>query len=124
MGGPKPYPGRRLLTATLATASAVLFAGPALTFLRAGTSIDPIHPHRASTLLTTGFYQHSRNPIYVADVLAVAAHAAWLGRPIGWLGVPALVAALSPQIRAEEAVLRQKFGQAYDDYLARVRRWL
>ena len=93
-------------------------------FYRARTTFDPIAPHRASALVSTGVFAVSRNPIYIADALLLAAHAAWLGRPWALLGIPALAAVLQPQIRAEETALTERFGSEYASYVARVPRWV
>jgi protein-S-isoprenylcysteine O-methyltransferase Ste14 len=123
-GGPRDYPGRRVLTAGLAVAGVGLMGTGAWQFRRARTTIDPRSPHRASTLVSTGVFGASRNPIYIADCLLLAAHAAWLGRPWALLGIPALVAVLHPQIRAEEEALTERFGSEYASYVARVPRWI
>ena len=122
--GRHDYPGRRALSATLGVASATVLVTAIWQFYRARTTFDPISPHRASALVTTGLYSHSRNPIYIADALALAAHAAWLGQPLALLGVPALVAVLQPQIVAEEAALRDRFGREYMSYADHVPRWV
>ncbi len=123
-GGPRDYPGRRPLTLGLAVAGVGLMGTGAWQFWRARTTIDPRVPHEASTLVSTGVFGVSRNPIYIADALLLAAHAAWLGRAWALLGIPALVAALHPQIRAEEAALTRRFGSEYEAYVARVPRWI
>lgn len=123
-GGPRDYPGRRALTATLGIAGVGVMATAVRQFWRARTTFDPVAPHRASSLVTTGLYSRSRNPIYIADALVLAAHAAWLGRPLALLGIPALVGALHPQIRAEETALQERFGPAYEAYVARIPRWV
>jgi len=122
--GRHDYPGRRALTATLGIAGAGVMATAVWQFWQARTTIDPLAPHTTSSLVTTGLYSRSRNPIYIADVLVLASHAAWLGRPVALLGIPALVAALHPQIRAEETALQERFGREYDAYVARVPRWV
>ncbi len=93
-------------------------------FTRARTTFDPVNPSRASALVTTGLFGVSRNPIYIADALLLTAHAAWLGRPIALLGIPALAAVLQPQIAAEEKALRERFGAEYEAYVAKVPRWV
>lgn len=123
-GGPRDYPGRRALTATLGAAGAGLMATSIWQFYRARTTFDPIAPHRASALISTGLYSRSRNPIYIADALLLAAHAAWLGRPLALAGIPALIAALQPQIVAEEKALTERFGSEYASYVANVPRWV
>jgi protein-S-isoprenylcysteine O-methyltransferase Ste14 len=123
-GGPRPYPGRRALTVGLWAGAAALYGAVAWEFSKANTTIDPRAPHRTTSLVTSGVFSRSRNPIYVADVLILAASAAWLGRPLALLGLPALVAALHPQIRAEEEALTHRFGDQYAQYVAHVPRWL
>ncbi len=79
----------------------------------------------ATTLLTSGPFRFSRNPSYLSLTLL------WIG--IGvltdnvWIGVwllPALVLVHYGVIRREERYLERKFGEAYRDYRAKVRRWL
>ena len=123
-GGRRDYPGRAPLTAGLALAGVGLMGTAAWQFYRARTTIDPRAPHEASSLVTTGVFGVSRNPIYIADAMLLAAHAAWLGRPWALLGIPALVAVLQPQIHAEEAALTGRFGSEYDAYVAQVPRWV
>jgi len=122
--GRHDYPGRRVLTATLGIAGAGVMTTAVWQFWRARTTFDPVAPHRASSLGTTGLYSRSRNPIDIADALVLVAHAAWLGQPLALLGLPALAAVLQPQIRAEEAALKHRFGAEYDAYVAHVPRWL
>jgi len=123
-GGPRDYPGRRVLAVGLGVGAAGLYAAVGWKFTKAGTTIDPSAPHKTKALVTSGVFGRSRNPIYVADALILASHAAWLGRPVALLGIPALVAALHPQIRAEETALQERFGHEYDAYVARVPRWV
>jgi len=104
--------------------AAALYAAVGWKFTRARTTIDPTQPHRTTSLVTSGVFERSRNPIYVADALLLASHAAWLGRPLALVGVPALLLALHPQIRAEERALSERFGGEYAAYVARVPRWL
>jgi len=123
-GGARDYPHRRALAVGLGLSAATLYATVGWQFTKARTTIDPRAPHRTTSLVTSGVFSGSRNPIYVADALILAAHAAWLGRPAALLGVPALVAALHPQILAEEKALRSRFGSEYDAYIAHVPRWI
>ena len=123
-GGPRDYPGRRVLAVGLGVGAAALYAAVGMQFGTARTTIDPRAPHSTTVLVTTGVFSRSRNPIYVADALVLASHAALLGRPLALIGIPALVAALHPQIRAEEDALRARFGSDYESYLAHVPRWV
>lgn len=112
-------------------AAGVLLLGLALMGLAAQpmfarrTTLNPMQPARASTLLTTGVFALSRNPIYLGDLLVLLAYALWLGQPFNLLWLVAFVALLNRfQIRAEEAALSECFGEAYRQYCQRTRRWL
>jgi protein-S-isoprenylcysteine O-methyltransferase Ste14 len=123
-GGPRAYPGRRLVALGFGVGAAALYGAVGAQFSKARTTIDPLAPHKTTSLVTSGVFARSRNPIYVADALLVTAHAVWLGRPIALLGIPALAAVLHPQIRAEEKALTTRFGREYESYLAHVPRWV
>jgi protein-S-isoprenylcysteine O-methyltransferase Ste14 len=76
-------------------------------------------------MIEEGPYRLSRNPLYVG-LLALYLGLALL-RPTLWglLLFPTAVLLVSwGAIRPEERFLHQRFGQQYDDYAARVRRWL
>ncbi len=116
---------RLALTMAPVAASAALFAVAAREFGRHETTILPMDPARATTLMTTGVYRHTRNPIYLADVLALLGFAAWLGRPRALLPVAAFAITLQEyQIRAEERALEANFGAAYEEYRRRTPRWI
>jgi protein-S-isoprenylcysteine O-methyltransferase Ste14 len=86
---------------------------------------SPFHHHPTTALVPHGLYAYSRNPIYVAMTigcvgLAVAIDRAWIlaGTALATVVIDRVV------IAREEAFLTAKFGDAYRDYTARVRRWL
>ena len=97
-----------------------------LAFRASRTSINPLKPERASTLVTGGVYRLSRNPMYVGMALLLLAWAAALVVLAGlWPGRGCYVLYITQfQIRPEERVLQARFGQDYLNYTARVRRWL
>ncbi|MDX1296534.1 MAG: isoprenylcysteine carboxylmethyltransferase family protein, partial [Sulfurimonadaceae bacterium] len=77
------------------------------------------------TLITTGVYALSRNPIYLS---LVTAHVA-LGFIAGslWLIVSAFVLLLLLDrivIAGEEEVLELRFPRSYSSYRSKTRRWL
>ncbi len=123
-GTPRPGRAGTVVSVILTGLGAAALAVPARQMVRHRTTVDPRHPERAAELVTDGAYAVSRNPMYLADVLLLAAHAARLGRAAPWLAVPAFVLWMTPQIRAEEAALTAAFSDRYDRYRARVRRWL
>lgn len=94
-------------------------------FQRAQTTVDPTQPEKASTVVTSGIYRYSRNPMYLGFALLVLAFAGKLGNPLTLIMVPVFVAYLNRfQIKPEEAALTELFGQEYIAYQQQVRRWL
>lgn len=94
-----------------------------LTFARARTAILPSRPAR--TIVATGPFRYSRNPMYVALStmyvgLSFLAGMAW---PLVLLPI-VLVAVYAIVIRREEHYLASAFGDEYGVYRRRVRRWL
>ncbi len=96
-----------------------------LVFLRARTSINPMKPNQASSLVVTGVYRRTRNPMYVGLACMLVAVAIFLDAPVALIGVVAFVGYITRfQIQPEESALLQKFGEAYRDYCKQVPRWL
>ncbi len=94
-------------------------------FYRNGTSIDPHKPDKAKVLVTDGIYQYSRNPMYLALFFLLIAYASILQNVLN-LGLLALFIWYINryQIIPEEEVMEEKFGDEYQEYQSKVRRWL
>ncbi len=104
----------------------VIFSAAALrAFFRARTTVNPTKPQSAASLVTSGIYRVTRNPMYVGLVFLLCAWAAWLGAWFGFLGPLVFGAYISRfQIAPEEKALDALFGNSYRAYKAKVRRWL
>ena len=92
-------------------------------FSSAATPVPSNQPVRA--LVTTGIHGWSRNPIYVGMLLlyagiGIAACSPW----VLTLMLPLILILRYGVVAREEAYLERRFGDAYRDYIARVRRWL
>ena len=93
-------------------------------FRRSSTTVNPLHPERSSALVTDGPYRWSRSPMYLGYALALLGWAVWLAQPAGLVGVVVFVAWIDRlQVPAEEAALQSRFGDEYDTWCRRVRRW-
>ncbi len=124
-GGRFAFAGQSALAVALLLAAAGLMLAALLAFRRARTTVNPMRPARATRLLTDGVYAWSRNPIYVADLLALVAIAIWLGQAAGFALLPLFVLYLNRfQIEPEEEAPTRLFGDDYRQYCAGVRRWL
>jgi protein-S-isoprenylcysteine O-methyltransferase Ste14 len=124
-GSGRPSGIRRLLAATTAAGSATLAGAASAQFRHRRTTVDPVHPARASALVTTGPNALTRNPMYVGMAGVLLAHAILRG---SWRALVPLVGFVvvidRVQIAAEEAALTEVFGDAYAAYRAEVPRWL
>jgi protein-S-isoprenylcysteine O-methyltransferase Ste14 len=109
----------------LFAASLAIGIGAFLQFRKARTTINPMKPRETSALVTNGFFAWSRNPIYVADALALVGIALLLANPVALVLVALFVAYIDRfQIRPEERALRARFAGEYENYCRKVRRWL
>lgn len=114
-----------LVAAALAAAGLGVAGGGVLAFRRARTTVNPLRPAEASTLVTGGVYRHTRNPMYLGMLLLLCAWAAFLASPWALLGPAGFALFITRfQIVPEERVLEPMFGAAFAAYKARVRRWL
>ena len=116
----------RLGTAVLLLAAGVLVAGAGvLEFRRARTTVNPTTPQATSSMVRSGIYRRTRNPMYLGMLLVLAAWAAWLANLAAFAVLPAFVLYINRfQIEPEERILTGLFAGEFDDYRRSVRRWL
>lgn len=124
-----PFPGphadaiRWAIGGSLILIGLALFAAGVRNFSRAATPLPTNQPARV--LVTTGINRWTRNPIYLGFFLAyvgigIAARSPW----ILILTPPLAMTIRYGVVAREEAYLERRFGDAYRDYKARVRRWV
>lgn len=108
---------------TLLLAGCVLLIWAAIQFRTHQTSIRP--DRGSNALVAAGPFAFSRNPIYLAEVMALAGAGIGFNRLWLLLAAPVFAFAVSRlAIEREEAYLERRFGAAYLDYKSRVRRWI
>lgn len=94
-------------------------------FRKAQTTPNPQALDRVSSLVTSGIYQYSRNPMYLGLVLALLGWALYLSHVLPFVLVPVFMLYMTRfQIQPEERMMARKFGNDYQAYLMRVRRWI
>jgi protein-S-isoprenylcysteine O-methyltransferase Ste14 len=94
-------------------------------FVRAKTTVNPIKPASTSSLVITGIYRVTRNPMYLGLLLVLLGWATFLANGVAFLLAPLFVLYINRfQIDPEERVLSAKFGAEFSAYKAGVRRWL
>ena len=92
-------------------------------FFAARTHVEPWKP--TTSIIRGGAYRFSRNPIYLAFVIATPGAGLWLDS--WWIISATLPLPLLLQhfvIRLEETYLERKFGEEYLAYKRSVRRWI
>ncbi len=126
--GPQiPIYGNLKIGISLALVAIALFIDIAafFEFRKFKTTINPLSPEKASSIVTTGIFSKTRNPMYLGMLILLIAWAIFNGAMIGLAIVPLFWAYITRfQIIPEERALIEKFGQEYLDYLKRVKPWL
>ncbi|MCG2461012.1 isoprenylcysteine carboxylmethyltransferase family protein [Flavobacteriaceae bacterium F89] len=93
-------------------------------FRKLNTTSNPLTPSKATSLVTAGIYNYSRNPMYLALLLILLAWGLWLGNAFNILLAAGFVGYMNKfQIVPEETALFSKFGKSYHQYCILVRRW-
>ena len=129
---PLPFPVTRIglahgisaiVAGSLILAGIAVFATGIRSFSSAATPVHGTKPTRVQ--VTTGIHGWSRDPIYLGMFLVyvgigIAVRSPW----ILILTLPLAIAIRYGVVAREEAYLERRFGDAYRDYKARVRRWL
>ena len=96
-----------------------------ISFRRAKTTVNPMKPETATSLVSSGIYSVTRNPMYVGLLLVLIAWATYLSSAWALLGPVGFVLYISRfQIAPEERALSTLFGSEYTAYQSKVRRWL
>ena len=115
----------------VAAAAAIALAGGgfslagAISIRRSGTTVNSMKPETTSSLVCSGIYRVTRNPMYVGLLLVLVAWAIFLSTVWALLGPVAFVLYLNRfQIAPEERALSAMFGAGYSTYKSNVRRWL
>jgi protein-S-isoprenylcysteine O-methyltransferase Ste14 len=79
----------------------------------------------APKLVCEGFYAHSRNPMYVGNILLITGlMVIYNSRWVYVVGLPVFLGGVLAIVKAEEQFLAAKFGPEYEEYCRRVNRFL
>lgn len=118
-------PARLIIAAFLGLGGTFVALLGVITFHKHKTTVNPLSPDRSSSLVTSGIYRFSRNPMYLGFFFALLGLCVYLQ---GWLSallLPAFASYMSRfQIQPEERALAKLFGSRFTEYSTSVRRWL
>ena len=96
-----------------------------LLFKKNKTTVNPINPEETTTLVTTGIFSITRNPMYLGLFFVISSTILFFG---SWIGVIILMFFVwyinKFQIIPEEEAMGKLFGEKYNEYRQNVRRWI
>lgn len=95
-----------------------------LAFARAGTEVVPVSA-KNSTLVVTGPFRFTRNPMYLGILIGVIGLAVVIGTAPAYLAPVVFFLFVNfISIPYEEEKMERQHGEEYRAYKARVRRWI
>jgi protein-S-isoprenylcysteine O-methyltransferase Ste14 len=102
------------LAMAIASVGVALALAGSISFHQAKTTVNPLKPEAASSLVSSGIYQFTRNPMYLGMLMVLLAWAVYLSSPWALLGLVAFVIYIDRfQIAPEEKALTTLFGTDY-----------
>lgn len=124
-GADYSVPAQPLPAIGVAVLGAAAVVAGVVAFRRHKTTVNPFTPDQTSSLVTSGIYRFTRNPMYLGFLLVLAGWSLYLANWVAVLLLPVFVVYMNRfQIEPEERALREKFGQSFIEYMSAVRRWL
>ena len=94
-------------------------------FRKNKTTVNPLCPEETTTLVTTGIFTITRNPMYLGLVFVISSTILFFG---SWFGIIILMFFIwyinQFQIIPEEEAMEKLFDNKYNEYRQKVRRWI
>lgn len=118
-------PAGQIIAAGLALTGVAIAIAGVVSFRRAKTTVNPLQPSAASSLVIAGIYRFTRNPMYLGMLLVLLGCAVFLGNVLALIFPLVYIPLMNClQIVPEEKALATKFGSEFAEYQSKVRRWL
>lgn len=116
--------GTTIAITFLLTGTSIALAGVSA-FRTHSTTVNPTTPQMSSTVVKTGIYRFTRNPMYLGFSLILIGQAIYLSNAASVLGIPIFITYINIfQIKPEERFLTDKFGEKFSEYMQSVPRWI
>lgn len=114
-----------VLAAVLFTLGGLISVLGVLSFRKAKTTVNPLLPDTASSLVTSGIYRFTRNPMYLGLSILLLGLCVLLSSAFGLLWLLVFVLYIHHfQILPEEQAMQKLFAEQFTEYRRSVRRWL
>jgi len=119
------FPGHRAVAVIAFIFGWVIVGAGVFEFHRVKTTMSPFSPERTVSVVSSGIYRWTRNPMYLGMALALFGVAVWQSNLFGFAVMLLFCAYLTRfQIVPEERMLLKLFGTGYAAYMKQVRRWI
>ena len=117
--------GRGIIALTIMLVGIGFSLAGVISFRRAKTTVNPLKPEATTSLVSSGVYRVTRNPMYVGMFFVLIGWGVLLASVWTLLGPMAFIIYINRfQIDPEERVLARLFGADFATYKEKVRRWL
>lgn len=95
-------------------------------FRKSETTVNPMKPETSTSLVTSGIFKYTRNPMYVGLTSILLASCFYFSSLLGIIVyVPLFILYITVfQIIPEEETMKGLFNDEYLDYCSKVRRWI
>ena len=119
------FPARSFFSVAFVVTGAVISGLGIASFRRAKTTVNPMKPDSSSSLVVSGIYTYTRNPMYLGFLLILVGWAIFLSNALAFFLLPGFILYMNRfQIEPEEKALASRFGEMFVSYTSRVRGWL
>lgn len=118
-------PFAKAIAILLVVAGAAVAASGVHAFKKAQTTVNPMTPEKSSSLVRNGIYRVTRNPMYLGFLFTVIAFGFYLQNLLAFIWCPAFILYMNAfQIKPEETMLADIFGDEFTNFKTQVRRWI
>ena len=103
----------------------IIIAFAVFKFAKTKTTVDPTKPSKTSSLVISGIYRITRNPMYLGMLFLIISFTFYKLSLVGAIVIPSFIFYINKyQIEPEEYEMRKKFGENFEDYCKKVDRWI
>lgn len=103
----------------------IIIAFAVFKFAKTKTTVDPTKPSKTSSLVISGVYRITRNPMYLGMLFLIISFTFYKLSLVGAIVIPSFIFYINKyQIEPEEYEMRKKFGENFEDYCKKVDRWI
>jgi protein-S-isoprenylcysteine O-methyltransferase Ste14 len=116
---------RKIIVFVLMSLGGVIGILGLLEFARKSTTVNPHKPQNTKNFVRSGVYRFTRNPMYLGLLIVLLSPVFYWGNLLTVISLPVFIWYMNEfQIKPEEEIMEQKFGDDFLEYKKEVRRWV